>query len=260
MHANEPRAVRIVCPVATGCWTRSTWATTAARHGPTPTSSACSPIPPLAHHLPAPRRASLCGRPVPRAGRASEPGLAPSRGVAQARGGHRRFGRSAMTGVDDALELFADGFECSQAVLGAYAPALGLDFASAMRLAAPFSAPLPRRPLRRPERRAHGGERGPPLGLRAARRTGRTARAHRRAERRVPRPFRLARLSRHRPLRPAYRRGHGRGARARPDRGTLHARDAGSGRAARAVSAGTRQQVGADGSGFPAGMPPPSAS
>ena len=47
-----------------------------------------------------------------------------------------------MTDEDDALELFADGFGCSQAVLGAYAPALGLDFGTAMRLAAPFSAPL----------------------------------------------------------------------------------------------------------------------
>lgn len=47
-----------------------------------------------------------------------------------------------MSEIDDALEFFAQGYGCSQAVLAAYAPALGLDLRQAMRLSAPFSAPL----------------------------------------------------------------------------------------------------------------------
>jgi C_GCAxxG_C_C family probable redox protein len=47
-----------------------------------------------------------------------------------------------MSPLDVALECFEEGYGCSQAVLGAYAPALGLEFDQAMRLAAPFAAPL----------------------------------------------------------------------------------------------------------------------
>ena len=47
-----------------------------------------------------------------------------------------------MSPLDDALEFFEEGYGCSQAVLGAYAPTLGLDFDQAMRLTAPFAAPL----------------------------------------------------------------------------------------------------------------------
>jgi len=47
-----------------------------------------------------------------------------------------------MGPLEDALEFFEEGYGCSQAVLGAYAPTLGLGFDQAIRLTAPFAAPL----------------------------------------------------------------------------------------------------------------------
>lgn len=47
--------------------------------------------------------------------------------------------------VDRGLSIFAAGFNCAQAVLGAHAEQLGLPSAQAMRLATPFGAGLARR-------------------------------------------------------------------------------------------------------------------
>lgn len=46
--------------------------------------------------------------------------------------------------VDRAVQYFDEGFVCSQSVLMAYAPQLGLDVAAAARLAAPFGAGIGR--------------------------------------------------------------------------------------------------------------------
>lgn len=43
-----------------------------------------------------------------------------------------------MSHVEEAARLFEEGFSCSQAVLAAFAPGLGLDRETALRLAAPF--------------------------------------------------------------------------------------------------------------------------
>jgi C_GCAxxG_C_C family probable redox protein len=44
-----------------------------------------------------------------------------------------------MSRVDDAVRLFGDGHACSQAVLLAFAPSLGLDSGQALRIAAGFA-------------------------------------------------------------------------------------------------------------------------
>ena len=43
-----------------------------------------------------------------------------------------------MTHAEKAGALFLEGYSCAQAVLGAYAPELGLDLPAAMRLASSF--------------------------------------------------------------------------------------------------------------------------
>jgi len=45
-----------------------------------------------------------------------------------------------MNKATEAADLFHGGYACSQAVLAAYAPALGLDADVAVRIAAPFAA------------------------------------------------------------------------------------------------------------------------
>ncbi len=45
-----------------------------------------------------------------------------------------------MSRPTEAVDLFLGGYACSQAVLAAYAPALGLDLDVAARIAAPFAA------------------------------------------------------------------------------------------------------------------------
>lgn len=44
-----------------------------------------------------------------------------------------------MSRVDEAVELFREGAACSQVVLGVYGPGLGIDRATAMRVAAGFA-------------------------------------------------------------------------------------------------------------------------
>jgi C_GCAxxG_C_C family probable redox protein len=45
-----------------------------------------------------------------------------------------------LSRVDDAVRLFGEGYACSQAVLVAFAPSLGLDGGKALRIAAGFAA------------------------------------------------------------------------------------------------------------------------
>jgi C_GCAxxG_C_C family probable redox protein len=47
--------------------------------------------------------------------------------------------------VERAAELFGRGYNCSQAVLAAFAPCLGLDEQTALRIAVPFGGGLSRR-------------------------------------------------------------------------------------------------------------------
>lgn len=49
-----------------------------------------------------------------------------------------------MTRADRALELFRGGFSCSQAVAGAFAPDLGLDAETALRLSQGFGGGIAR--------------------------------------------------------------------------------------------------------------------
>ena len=46
--------------------------------------------------------------------------------------------------ADKARELFNDGYNCSQAVLGAFAEDAGLDVKTALRLSAPFGGGMGR--------------------------------------------------------------------------------------------------------------------
>jgi len=46
--------------------------------------------------------------------------------------------------VERAKELFLQGYSCSQAVVGAFCDQVGLDFETAMRLAAPFGGGMGR--------------------------------------------------------------------------------------------------------------------
>ena len=50
-----------------------------------------------------------------------------------------------MTRADRALELFRQGFSCSQAVAAAFAPELGLDAETALRLSQGFGGGIARR-------------------------------------------------------------------------------------------------------------------
>jgi len=40
--------------------------------------------------------------------------------------------------IEDAVKLFKDGFSCSQAILGSFAPSLGLDQTTALRISSVF--------------------------------------------------------------------------------------------------------------------------
>lgn len=50
-----------------------------------------------------------------------------------------------MDSIEKAKDLFAEGFTCSQSILGAFAPRLGLDGDLALKIAGPFGAGMARR-------------------------------------------------------------------------------------------------------------------
>jgi C_GCAxxG_C_C family probable redox protein len=49
-----------------------------------------------------------------------------------------------MTKIEEAKALFAQGFSCSQAIMGAYAPSLGLDRETGLRLGSGFGGGMGR--------------------------------------------------------------------------------------------------------------------